>query len=149
MLAAMADTKYTDYYFNGYAQFSGTGALGVGHINGINLDIRYLKTKNPDTPIYINTPAGRDVFDLVRYNNFIKMAYNRGFKQFYIMPSKNIISGKTKSGRDTMCETLAVILEKTVEQIESGIYLFGSPHEHHVHLQGFTLEHFTITEKNE
>jgi len=147
MLAAIADTRYTDFRFNGATDYQGQGHPSVGHINGKNLDIRYLKTKSPELSIYINTKGGWDVLDLDRHNIFMEKSYDRGFKQFYIMPLKTPFPGETKSGWDQMCETLATSLGKSVEDIKDKIYKHGAPHEHHVHLQNLTLENITTIEK--
>lgn len=46
-----------------------------------------------------------------------------------------------------MCETLATTLGKSVADIKDKIYKYGSPHEHHVHLQNLTIENITTIEK--
>ncbi len=133
VLGAIIDSGYDDIMYNGSVGTDGTGAPSVSHINGNNVDFKYLRNDTP-SPLrakadmiggIINFKFSWAVggFDKERQNllnaSFYKFGFGRKtheFRSWDINYSNNQLSK---------------------EYLDHCANVNDSPHNHHLHIEGF------------
>lgn len=125
ILGAVKQTGFDDVTLMGSVDTDGTGAYSVTHVNGKNIDLRYLRTDNKRPlidPVSATNPAkvpriliSDSLFDETRMNILIDALYDFGFARL----KKNY---SYKFGVDNRLLNHSTHL---------------ADHHHHLHIQGF------------
>ena len=114
----MAEGDFTDIVSNGSVDTDGTGAYSVSHVNGINMDFKYLRTDKKKAYIDKNTfPILVDniLLDIVRQNQLLDALFKFGWGK-----TRKNLSHKTKENKDlNHCNQ-------------------DDHHKDHLHVQGFS-----------
>ena len=117
VFGALADTGFEDVVCNGSVANDGTGAYSVTHINGYNIDFKYLRTDkkkaNIDSKI-LPILVGDKLLDIKRQNQFMDALYKFGWSK-----TEKSLAHKTHKNKDlNHCKP-------------------KSDHKNHLHIQGF------------
>lgn len=154
LLGAMIKTGYTDFTFNGGSNAKGESpSPSESHKNGMNLDMRYIRTDKSGKRVHLNKndetgdPCGWKGLDVDRQNKFLKELKDFGWSDtrgWEYWDSKSTTKNKDGKivGDDTATEwatTYANVTDKP--KLKNIKHLAG--HNDHIHLQGFSK---TLTE---
>ncbi|MGB8194700.1 MAG: hypothetical protein WCF67_22395 [Chitinophagaceae bacterium] len=162
LLGAMAKTNTADLGFNGFSNSDGSAGVSVSHINGVNGDLRFLRTNFSGGPCVL-TEAG---FDFNRQSDFHNALHLYGWGQLDDMLSENFMLGgvstilphcrhyhSTKAGtgipfrrsQDVVqgVDWPQLMLEGPLAGTQfNGTGVAGATvtrHNHHLHMQGFDV----------
>jgi len=150
LLGAMINTGYTDFNFNGGSNDKGESpAPSTSHKNGMNLDLRYLRSDKSGGSVHLNTnaetgdPCGWKGLDVDRQNSFNDELSRFGWsdlKAWEYWDSTN--SPNTATEWNTWYTAWQTANPGATERpILKNIGHLAN-HHHHIHLQGYspTLE---------
>lgn len=146
LLGAMLNTGYTDFNFNGGSNNKGESpAPSTSHKNGMNLDLRYLRTDKSGGTVHLNTnaetgePCGWKGLDVERQNTFTEELQRFGWgdvKAWEYWDSTNSSATATEWNtwytewkKDHPDETEKPVL-KNISHLAN--------HHHHIHLQNYS-----------
>jgi hypothetical protein len=153
LLGAMAVNNIADLGFNGFSMADGSPGASVSHINGVNGDLRYLRTTN-DGQACLLTDAQ---FDFDRQNNFNDSLFAFGWGHTASMLSEHFMRGgvlvllhhTVHFHRVTIPGQPAVDSEDVVVNQDNPQLALAGPqagnqvvgavvrHNNHLHVQGF------------
>ncbi|WP_422090509.1 hypothetical protein [Tenacibaculum ovolyticum] len=122
IFGTLAETGFEDVVCNGSVSTDGTGAYSVTHVNGYNIDFKYLRTDNKRGNIDKNAKniliprilVGSELLDIKRQNEFMDALYKFGWSK-----TEKSLAHKTHENKDlNHCKP-------------------KSDHKNHLHIQGF------------
>lgn len=144
LLGAMLNTGYTDFNFNGGSNAKGESpAPSTSHKNGMNLDMRYLRTDKTGGAIYLNQTEEKDGIpgwkglDVDRQNTF-----SAELKKFGWGDIKGWEYWDSTNSPDTATDWETTYANSTDKPKLTDMTHLAN-HHHHFHLQGYAK---TLTE---
>ncbi|CAK7067879.1 hypothetical protein [Saezia sanguinis] len=145
LLGSMTNTGYTDFNFNGGSNNKGESpSPSTSHKNGMNLDLRYLRTDKSGGTVHLDKnnetgdPCGWKGLDVDRQNSFVDELRRYGWSDI-----KAWEYWDSTNSPDTATEwtTWYTEWQKTNPDAEKPVLKnikHLANHHHHIHLQGFS-----------